>query len=1058
MGIIDRIRGMRRIEDKERAEEEAYREKERREMRIIDRIKSFRRIEDEGKAWNEAYKEKGRREGQQQGQQNSPDAAGRGGSTFSPTFIIENVKKPHFWLWVLSIFVILIVAWWTNFLHFRDILYTFGFTLIGLITVIVMISFILYGWFTCKDNIAKFYIATALFIWMLDLVPPNFLLIGQYLGPVYQGFEFPVWPIDKTWEILILPVLASSFTFAFLYINMVYKIIKKDYIAFLLSFIVILIFNYLSNQLPTYLRLSFTIPYGKFFFFVGLLVFGYLAWRFDKKRTGAEIPEFFTYLYMIFVFSFFWLNTGWQGNIRAWFHAIFIIAFGFGYIKPKESNPALAHLFIPSLLLIDFFGYGLLYRSDVLALQFIPPLVIFVIWYCYHKETEYGTKNYTYPVAAFILLVTFILLMSISVGGTTSAEVPFIARKGMDFKEVSKQFGDKIRDIIEGRLDIATAGLYRGSVERNRYESLGVYFSNIRAADPRFYTDEPITVWGSIQSKTYKDAVIINFSCYRWKDNKKIRADKIIPDIKFPIFTLEEVDTECTFLPRDPKDKDAVTQGANTITFSAEYNFGTDAYIKAYFMDRDRFRAYAREDIDLFKEFGIKDKKPVAVHTNGPVEIGIDAGQQPITVSQGYAIKPQIGITLTNRKEIQDKNKRIITRWEGKIKNITELILLTPPGITLQNIESCKSDKAEEQIKCPCSMPFISYKLEDCFGSCTNRVYLPCVSVCGVYTDPNAQNNCVEECKTNFNNCNKECQFLFEVNEGEGSTKEKYNGYALDVGSLKFKDLNKDIDKHRSFVCRFDPSPSVLDQTPITTRYFRVRARYNYLLENSVTVNIEKPVTPVAIPTIPYDFDIRPYEEFRIPPTIYPGYPSNTDIDQYFRSKGSVLEGIGQCIKDVEAETRVPALVILSIANLESDKSGGQWTLLSGLAQLSYALFGIKCAEKNDEYVSKYCTFADKRQCCKGYSKTSKDIIYEPGTPNVYRAYPNYCGSVRDFGRLISTSPRFRTAMIYTNNPEEMIRQIREAGYATDPEWANLVVGRMRIVKRDIERIGTVVA
>ena len=119
-----------------------------------------------------------------------------------------------------------------------------------------------------------------------------------------------------------------------------------------------------------------------------LIAFGILAWRFDKRRTGAEIPEFFTYLYMIFVFSFFWLNTGWQGNIRAWFHVLFIIAFGFSYIKPKENNPAAAHLLIPTLLIIDFFGYGLLWRSDVLALQFIPPLVIFVIFISGEIVTE----------------------------------------------------------------------------------------------------------------------------------------------------------------------------------------------------------------------------------------------------------------------------------------------------------------------------------------------------------------------------------------------------------------------------------------------------------------------------------------------------------------------------------------------------------------------------------------------------------------------------------------------------------------------------------------------
>ncbi len=218
-------------------------------------------------------------------------------------------------------------------------------------------------------------------------------------------------------------------------------------------------------------------------------------------------------------------------------------------------------------------------------------------------------------------------------------------------------------------------------------------------------------------------------------------------------------------------------------------------------------------------------------------------------MSQGYAIKPQIGITLTNRQEIQDKDKKIISKWDGKIKNITELILLTPPGIELKGTESCKSDKPEEKIKCPCSKPFETYDIHKCYTSCSNQVLIPCAEACKS-SNPNKENEekkCSDECETTFNKCNDECKYLFEPDD---SAKGQYNGYALDVGSLEFRDLNKDIDKYRSFVCRFDPDQSVLDNTPITTRYFRVRARYNYLLENSVTVNVEQ-VPDEIISTVP---------------------------------------------------------------------------------------------------------------------------------------------------------------------------------------------------------------
>ncbi|MBI2657891.1 glucosaminidase domain-containing protein [Candidatus Woesearchaeota archaeon] len=977
-------------------------------------------------------------------------ASGKGGSLINVTSILKPASKTSYFFWVAIVLIILLILWYFN-------IWKASFYYAGLI---IWVGFIFWGFYLGfkpdqKDRGTPIAVAAVLFIWLLDMNP----VIGSFLGQPYGGFDVGLFQLATAVAWTLPAFMASGISFAFLYINMVFNIIKREYVRFLLVFFFILITNSLmAIYFPRFYGINIPIPYGNMIFLF-LVVAGFMgAMILNGKNFGLkiirEVPGFFTYLFMIFVFCFFWFNSGWMSTPRAWLHAVYIILFGFLYIVPREKeNPVLWHILIPSLLIIDFFGYGLLINTfEYEWVKFIPTLVLFVLTYCYVK-----TEN-AYALTSFIVLITVILVLSIQAYGFESGSgLPFKQRTGADLKDFLGTLGDKLREGVESRLDIATAGLYRGSVEKNRYESLGVYFGNIRAADPRFYTDEPITVWGTIRSKTYKDAVIINFSCYRWKDNKRIRADQIIPNIMFPIFTLEEVDTQCTFLPRPKDDPLEAKPGPNIVTFSAEYNFATDAYLKAYFIDRERFRANAREGVDSLTQFGIKDKNPVAVFTNGPVEIGMGT-ISPITVSDGYAVKPSISITLTNRKEIQDKDKKIISRWDGKIKNITELVLLVPPGIELSSINPdnpdlnpCKAPKdSPARLSCPCSMPFEPYDINKCYTSCTSKVLEPCNKACensNPKEDP--KRACMNECVTAFDRCNEECKFLFEPEE---SVKGQYKGYALDIGSLDFRDLNKDIDKHRSFVCRFDPSPEVLGDTPITTRYFRVRARYNYVVENSVTVNVEQPPAGVASPTLTYDFDTGLYEEYIVPPTPYTG--PLTNIDNYFKSKGSILEGTGQCIKDVETETRVPALVILSVANLESDKSGGQWTSLSGLARLSNALFGIKCTT---DYINKYCTFADKRLCCKGYSKTTKDIIYEPSAPNVYRAYQNYCESFRDFGRLISTETRYSKAMLYTNNPEQMIREIREAKYATDTNWANLVIGRMRTIKTDMDRIGTVV-
>ncbi|MBI2652172.1 hypothetical protein HYX00_01795 [Candidatus Woesearchaeota archaeon] len=757
--------------------------------------------------------------------------------------IVNTAKSNTFWVWFITI-----VAFGTFFLWAKGYLKV---TILFILQALLFLSFVLLIFFGFRSGIknkdsAAIFIALAFILWGIDLLPSTINIpftniavfdIGRYIGPPYAGFKLDLSGILSTnWAAVITSALVVYALVLSMFLNLATKHLKK-FVATLFLFIII-------NQITNYYNILglgrvFNVSYLNYIFLgIVILTFALAIFFRDKWKDDAELADYPTYLFMILVFSFFWINIGWIKNIRALLHVIYILAFGFGYVARQEKeNPAFWHLLIPAMLIADFYGYGLLWNSGVDVFRFIPIIVLFVLFYCYARA------NSTYALVSLFFVLGIFLIFTIQTLGVEATSIPFEAKRGADYKDFYTQFKDKLKDIIEGQLDIATAGLYRGSVEKNRYESLGVYFGNIRAADPRFYTDEPITVWGSIRSKTYKDAVIINFSCYRWKDNRKITANKIIPDIRFPIFTLEEVDTECTFLPKQPKDKDAIQPGANTITFSAEYNFGTDAYLKTYFIDKERFRANAREDIDHLTQFGIKDKNPASVSTNGPVEIGIGAGPL-VTVSEGYAVKPAVGITLTNRKEIQDKDKRIITKWDGKIKNITELILLTPPGITLgpeANLDKCNSKDPNEQLLCPCSMPFKSYDANKCGNTCTLQVSNPCKEVCVTsYKDKKESDTCNAECDEVADRCIKECDFLFKIDEGEGNSNEKYKGYALDVGSLKFKDLNKDIDKHRSFVCRFEPTQSVLGNTPITTRYFRVRARYNYVVENSVTVNVEQ--------------------------------------------------------------------------------------------------------------------------------------------------------------------------------------------------------------------------
>lgn len=60
-----------------------------------------------------------------------------------------------------------------------------------------------------------------------------------------------------------------------------------------------------------------------------------------------------------------------------------------------------------------------------------------------------------------------------------------------------------------------------------------------------------------------------------------------------------------------------------------------------------------------------------------------------------------------------------------------------------------------------------------------------------------------------------------------------------------------------------------------------------------------------------------------------------------------------------------------------------------------------------------------------------------------FRAYDSMEDSFEDYGRFLSTQPRYAKAFL-TKDPEQFARQLQQAGYATDPEYANKLISIMR--------------
>lgn len=79
-----------------------------------------------------------------------------------------------------------------------------------------------------------------------------------------------------------------------------------------------------------------------------------------------------------------------------------------------------------------------------------------------------------------------------------------------------------------------------------------------------------------------------------------------------------------------------------------------------------------------------------------------------------------------------------------------------------------------------------------------------------------------------------------------------------------------------------------------------------------------------------------------------------------------------------------------------------------------------------------------------GDKVATQTLEYHQGVPvkesAAFRAYANYEESFNDYVRFLNKNPRYTTALNHGGNDEQFIRGIHQAGYATDPAYADKVL------------------
>ncbi|WP_338670333.1 flagellar assembly peptidoglycan hydrolase FlgJ [Pantoea dispersa] len=146
---------------------------------------------------------------------------------------------------------------------------------------------------------------------------------------------------------------------------------------------------------------------------------------------------------------------------------------------------------------------------------------------------------------------------------------------------------------------------------------------------------------------------------------------------------------------------------------------------------------------------------------------------------------------------------------------------------------------------------------------------------------------------------------------------------------------------------------------------------------------------------------------------------------------------LAQPAKVASQQSGIPHHLILAQAALES--GWGQRQILTRDGKPSYNVFGIKASGD-----------------WKGETTDIMTTEYEGGEAKkvraTFRVYGSYFEALSDYVRLISSNPRY-AAVANAPSAEQGARALQAAGYATDPKYAQKLVGMIQQFKNMGEKV-----
>lgn len=145
---------------------------------------------------------------------------------------------------------------------------------------------------------------------------------------------------------------------------------------------------------------------------------------------------------------------------------------------------------------------------------------------------------------------------------------------------------------------------------------------------------------------------------------------------------------------------------------------------------------------------------------------------------------------------------------------------------------------------------------------------------------------------------------------------------------------------------------------------------------------------------------------------------------QRFSSPEDFVEKLWPLAQQAAEKLGTSADVILSQAALET--GWGRYVLKDNEGQSSFNLFNIKADSRWDgDFVAKNA------------------LEYRNGKPvteqSRFRSYDDYQQSFDDYVSFLQSQPRYQEALKHVARPERFVEKLHEAGYATDPQYADKI-------------------